>query len=446
MLYQKEFMKMKGTPYAWFADNRVKDRVNRIAKKLGVSKKKLPEKLKEFGYQDIRDWSNMEAKWELATLLAHPKSSITNIFGGSLHTIQSVGINAYRKARNIKFLKRINPEWNSIEDAEKWVIEKGVLPEFLIHELGLHKEFQAKNVSDFLKEFSTKLQSKDYLRKGELKSLQTKYKLSNHITNLASKFMSIPERMLRRDAFLAHYIKAWERFGGAIKDPNHPFLIEMGKKGVKATQFLYNAPNRPMFARSALGKVMSRFQLFSWNAVRFRNDIMRQAKMMGYTGEAGERFARTLQMDLFVFALGSMFMYSLFDNALPQPWSWFQDSANWLFGDEKERNKAFYGQLPVQIAPLQMIMPPISRIPVSALQQWVRDDYSKFTDYVVWTAFPFGRLAKDVVHPKTGWNPSRFMVKFTGIPMQDLGKKGRERKKAIEEGTYYSTPKPGFKF
>ena len=70
----------------------------------------LPKELQKFGYKDIRDWSNMEAKFELASLLAHPKSAITNIFGGSLHTIQSAGPGALKKARDIKYLKRINPK------------------------------------------------------------------------------------------------------------------------------------------------------------------------------------------------------------------------------------------------------------------------------------------------------------------------------------------------
>ena len=44
-----------------------------------IKKKNIPAELQKFGYQDIRNWSNMEAKFELASLLAHPKSAITNI-------------------------------------------------------------------------------------------------------------------------------------------------------------------------------------------------------------------------------------------------------------------------------------------------------------------------------------------------------------------------------
>jgi len=448
-MYNDPNMKIQGTAYAWWADNRVLERVNSIADKLGINKKDLPDELGKFGFKNIRDWSNMEAKFELAALLAHPKTAITNIFGGSLHTMESVGFSNMKKARDMKFLKRINPEFNNIQDVEKWVISKGVLPEMVLHELGFNKQYSDKKISGFLGELAQKFNSTDPIERKEIMTVGKKYGLTDRIAEKASLFMSVPERMLRRDAFMAHYIKAWERFGGAIKDPNHPILIEMAKKGVKATQFLYNAPNRPMFARSALGKVMSRFQLFAWNSVRFRNAVLKEAKLRGFKpGAETDRFARMMQLDLFVYALGSMFMYSLFDNALPPPWNWMQDSANWLFGDEKERNKAFFGELPVEIAPLKMIMPPISRFPVTALQQWVRDDYDKFTNMSVWTAFPFGRMVRDIAKPGSGLmdNPTFFMEKFAGIPLHAVGRRKKEQKKLEEEGKLYTTPKAGVKF
>ena len=71
-------MNVKGTPYAWWADNRVADRVNKIAKSLGMEKGSaaLPPELRKFDVHDIRNWSNMEAKYQMAALLAHPKSAI----------------------------------------------------------------------------------------------------------------------------------------------------------------------------------------------------------------------------------------------------------------------------------------------------------------------------------------------------------------------------------
>ena len=235
---------------------------------------------------------------------------------------------------------------------------------------------------------------------------------------------------------------------GAIKDPEHPFLIEIAKKGVKATQFLYEAPQRPFFARTALGKVMTRFQLYAWNSVRFRNDVIRNAKLYGFRPgtEAYNKFVRTAQIDLFVLALGNMFAYSLFDNALPQPWSWFQDTSEWLFGDEREREEAFFGTFPKAIAPLQIVAPPISRFPVSALMQWARDDYTKFTDYQMYTLLPFGRIVRDVFQPEKGLidNPSRLLEKVSGMPLRDIQRFTTERKDKIESGERYKQPKVGY--
>ena len=447
-IYNDPLMKLKGTPYAWWADSKVLDRMNKMRERLGIRKSELPKELQEFTFQDIRNWSNMEAKFELMSLLAHPKSSVTNIFGGSVHTIQSAGIPALVKAKSIKYLQRINPEWNSMQDVQQWVIKKGVVPEFLVHELGLGKEVNQAKVQKFIGELASKINSKDPIARKDILSVGKKYGLGDNIVRKASKFMEVPERMLRRDAFMAHYVRAWERFGGAIKDPNHPFLIEMAKKGVKATQFLYEAPFRPMFARTALGKVMSRFQLFAWNSARFRNDIIRQAKRYGFKpgSEAFERYRRTMTADLFVVALANMFAFSLFDNALPSPWNWFQDTSEWLFGDEKERNKAFFGMWPSKVAPLQLVTPPVARFPISGLRQWIDDDYGKFTDYYLWTALPFGRLGRDIFQPEQGLidNPMRIMEKFTGMPVMDLARQRKKKEKAIEEGTRYKQPKVGF--
>ena len=197
-------------------------------------------------------------------------------------------------------------------------------------------------------------------------------------------------------------------------------LIEMAKKGVKATQFLYSAPFRPAFARTALGKVLTRFQLWSWNSVRFRNDVNREARIYGYRPgtEAYERYKRTKQLDLFMFAMANVFMYSIFETALPAPWNWYQDTADWLLGDENERNKAFYGAWPTQVAPLQMITPPVLRVLPATARALVDDDWSKLSQYYMWTMFPFGRMARDIVGPgNIIQNPIRTIEKTTGLPL-----------------------------
>ena len=234
--------------------------------------------------------------------------------------------------------------------------------------------------------------------------------------------MRIPERMLRRDAFMAHYLQAREQFGGAIKDFDNPFLIETAKRGVKGTQFLYSSPFRPMWANSTLGRVFSRFQLWSWNSVRFRNDTIRQAHIYGWQPgtKEFERYKRMAQADLFMMALSSLFMYSLFENALPAPYNWFQDTADMLMGSEKEKERAFYGSI---IGPFQAVTPPALRLLPPMFKWMVTGDSEKLTQYYLWTMPPFGRLIRDVVGPGGAIeNPYYAITKFTGLPVMQFSK------------------------
>lgn len=435
-------MALKGTPYAAWADNKVKDRVNKMLKAVGITDKKLPEALQGVDLQTIRNLSNMEAKYEMASLLAHPKSMVGNIFGGTAHTVQSAGWRNFLHARNIKELRKINSEWKTIEDVENFVVSHGVLPDFLVYEFGLHEEYQKVQNKEFIEAVSQKISRNPNAGEESIKELAKKYKITDKVNEFAAKFMSVPEKALRRDAFMAHYLQAWNKFGGALKDPNHPFLIEMGKKGVKATQFLYSAPFRPAFARTALGKIMTRFQLWSWNAVRFRNDVAREAKIYGFLPgtEQYEKFQRTAQIDMFVFALANVFAYSLFEATLPAPWSYLQDTADWVFGDEKERDKAFFGSYPTAVAPLQLVTPPILRLLPPMMRAIVDDDWSRVSEYYAYTMFPFGRIARDVAGPGNVLeNPMRIMEKTTGFPLQQMSKGSKN----IREGKYNDKIYPG---
>ena len=441
-IYEDPHMKIKGTPYGWWADNKVRDRMNKIKNGLFKGQKLHPklEKLidTDFDFNTLRTISNMEAKFELAALLAHPKSMVANIFGGSMHTIQSAGWDYFKKANKIAELQKINPEWTSKEAVQKFVVKHGVIPEFIMYEWGLSPELRTANSRKFIEEAVTKYVGKEPDKQG-LRELAKKYQISKPMMDKAALFMSLPETKLRRDSFMAHYLRAYDKFGGAFKSFDHPFLIEYAKKGVKATQFLYNAPYRPAFARTALGKVMTRFQLWSWNAVRFRNDVIREARTRGLRPgtEAFERFKRTAQIDLFVFAMGNIFMYSLFETAMPAPWNWLQDTSDWLFGDETERDRAFFGTWPTSVAPLQMITPPILRFPAAGLTGFIKDDYSKLGDYHVYTALPFGRLGRDFSPWAKGnllENPMRLLDKWTGFPLTGLQKEAKRNKK---EKPYY---------
>jgi len=439
-IYNDPGMKVSATPYGWWADNRIKKRMQKIKDALVKDKTKYPninKLMKEIPYQTLRQISNLEAKFELASLLAHPKSAVGNVFGGSLHTIQSAGYNNWKKGRDMKWLQRINPEWKSKDDINRFIVKHGVVPDFMMHEWGLNPEVAKAGKKEFMKDVVKNMQDGKIGRK-TFNDLMHKHKLSKSMMQLAANFMSKPEMMLRRQSFMAHFVQAWERFDGAIDNVDHPFLIEQAKKGVQATQFLYSAPYRPAFARTALGKIMTRFQLWQWNAVRFRNDVAREARIFGLQEgtPAFEKFTRTLQLDLLVFALGNVFMYSLFETALPAPWNWLQDTADWVFGDEKERERTFMGTWPAKIAPLQLVTPPIARLPVAGLDAFIADDWKRFSNYHIYTMFPFGRILKDF----SPWasnnlieNPMMLIDKFTGMPMYGAQRMAKNIKK---EGVY----------
>ena len=143
-----------------------------------------------------------------------------------------------------------------------------------------------------------------------LKNIANKHGIIDSVFNKAAWFMRRPERTLRRDAFMAHYVQARERFQGGIKRFDDPILIKFGMEGVKSTQFLYSAPFRPAFARSSMGKVMTRFQLWAWNSVRFRNEVLKEARLRGWKEgtQEFERFKRMATMDLLVWGLAGTFM------------------------------------------------------------------------------------------------------------------------------------------
>ena len=65
-----------------------------------------------------------------------------------------------------------------------------------------------------------------------------------------------------------------------------------------------------------------------------------------------------------------------------------------LFGDKHEREKAFFGQYPYPIAPLQIATPPIARIPMSTFSALINNDWDRFMDYNLHTMYPFGRIVR----------------------------------------------------
>jgi hypothetical protein len=151
-----------------------------------------------------------------------------------------------------------------------------------------------------------------------------------------------------------------------------------------------------------------------------------------------ERYQRMITADMMVLALGNVFMYSLFETALPAPLGWAQDLADLVFGDEETRDRAFFGAYPGAAAPLQMFTPPSMRMVGPTMNAILNDDWSKMSSYYVWTMAPFGRIARDVLG-ESGYlreGPARFIEKSSGVPFHGSI---REAKK-LRDGKYRRGP------
>ena len=426
-------MGIKGTPYHWFADSTVKKRLNKIRNMFKGGE--MPENLDKYlDYNKIRHWTNLEAKYQLATLLAHPKTAIANVFGGSTLTIQSTGLRHWLNAQSTTHLKNnIDPSFTSPGDAGRWVEGLGVIEQFITYETGMSPHAKNTKVSKAFGEMMQAIKGDKGVEDVRLLDIWKSSGLGDALFEKAAWFMRKSERKLRRDSFIAHYLQAKDRFGDAITDRDHPFLVEWAKRGVQDTQFLYTAAFRPGFARSSLGKVMTRFQLWAWNSVAFRNKVAREAKMYNFTPGTPEyeRFKRTASIDMLVFALASTFTYSMFEANLPAPYNYLQDLGDWLMGDQTTRDRAFFGSYPTEVAPLQLITPPAGRMIGPTIKAMLDDDYSRLSDYYVWTMFPFGRLARDVKNSIE--NPVRSIESLTGFPYMNLHRFVKEEREKGNE-------------
>jgi hypothetical protein len=214
----------------------------------------------------------------------------------------------------------------------------------------------------------------------------------------------------------------------------------MAKKGVRATQFMYSAAYRPAFARTSLGKVFTRFQMYAYKSQALRGEVMRNVEIAGFDphSEEGRVAQRFVIGDMIMLALANAFTFSLFENNLPQPYGWFQDTAEWIFGDEKERDKAFFGAYPTAVAPLQVITPPALRLVGPTIKALLDDDWNRIAQYYIYTMFPFGVTGKDFM-PWVDNNlieaPQRIIDKWIGVPMFQLQRGAKKLKEQNQEDT-----------
>lgn len=421
-----------------------------------------PKDRKEYFSRKLHEFGRMEAQYELMTLLANTGTYATNIVGGSQMIIGSAGLrnfaNVFSKKKVYDMLLTSNGkpvikllDGTFVKDRAgitQYLKEQGIIDNFIQHEFeyneGLKLNLKKAGVSlkNFQRDLTVAMKGKRPNRKESIMEVVNRYGVKDIMLKYGSFFMRHSEQVNRTNAYMAHAMQVMNRFGRQAKELSlaDPFVHEMAMKGIENTQFLYQNSFRPMFMRTATGKVLTRFKLFAWNSIRVRRDFYKQAKMYGFRKGSLE-FERAKDLfltDMFMMALGGAFMFSIFDTALAPPYDWIQSLADWMYGDKKERDMAFFGS---KLGPANLLKPPIARIP-EAMGQILSGDWETFSDYTAYTLFPFGRMARQVnqlTDDRVGRGLERapeILVRFPYNQIQsriDRAKRRAERAEEIEE-------------
>ena len=449
--------KVKKTAYYKLSDENIAKKLEWVAFKLGgKDNPKLPfveelpksEQARKLALMNVaKSIGAFEAKWSLISLLSHPKTAMGNIMGGSVNTISQNGIRHFVNTKDKPFLynifkggklrdgTKITPDNVSVW-LNRFAEESGALESFIVSEAQLERGFRGTKMKNFGKEFINELK-KDYnMPDQSLYDIAKKHGLNKAVIDGGAWFMRKSERMLRRDSFLAHYLNNHEILSDLI--PNlkfdNPYLLRMATEGVKATQFLYHSSAKPAFSRTATGKMLTRFMPFAWNSIRLRKLAYQRANIYGFDMNTapGKRFQRVVMLDAFAFALANIFVSSIFDSALPPPMSYMQDTADWLFGDEKNRERAFFNQWPhPALAPLSVVTGPSLRFILGPTKAIINNDWEPFLNYQLWSWAPFGRMARSI--NRIVDVPEMWLEETTGLPVHTLAQKVRKSRKKKEE-------------
>ena len=367
---------------------------------------------KEHFSREIHNLGRLEAQYQLTSLLANTGTWSTNIFSGSMMTAGTGGTKNFLRIFSPKAIKnhlltnakgeyvvKLN-DGTVVKDRKgilKFYEEKGVIDGFIKAEFETNAPLRKglKNAGVNIKDFSNEIRMA-IKNKKSVSDVAKKYGAYDVMVQYGSFIMQNSERINRLNAMIAHSFQAMDKLGesSANLTLDDPWVFDMGQRGIELSQFLYNNAFRNAPMSTSLGKVLSRFKVFVFNSIRVRKEFYRQAKLYNFKEgtESFERFKRIYTIDLFLFALASAFMFSVFDTTLSPPLDYFQKLGDLLYGDKRERDTAFWGS---KLGPLQLLKPPIARIPDSAWEL-LNGETEKFANYTVYTMFPFGRGVRQI--------------------------------------------------
>ena len=404
----------------------------------------------------------LEGQFEMMSLLFHPKTFLTNLYGGFTNTITDVGLKPFTDSfknewwednvwgENTTYTIQDSATGKSIKktirtrrDWEEWQAFIGIFEDMLINEAAKDARFQrqgliipfeqaAKRINRLIGEkglrTNKKIKEFDDFADLTLREAAQEAGVWDAIKNTGATFMRSSEFLLRSRTWDAAYINTRKILGefGEQLPFDSPILIEIANRTVEASQFIYHATQRPNIANTSLGRIMTRFHPYAWNSIGRRIKAYKGAFADEWAGGHNtQRAQRQLTADLMALALSNIFVASIFDYALSPPMNWMQDSAALLFGDKEARDRAFFSPYPHPVlAPLTIVTPPIARFVLNPITAILNNDFEDFQKYTLYTYMPFGRFYRDA---KKTFNSPAMMGEFMfGVPIHTMHRMRRD--------------------
>jgi len=403
-----------------WSDEAIAARLTKIQNKLASF---FGLKQKEITPYDVARWSILEGQYQLLSKLAVARFVVANVFGGTVLTYQrSPGIKAvmdgYKAYINNEwpreFVKRFPFLGTEEMRPHEVVVHGGIAQEFYSSELRGKVMESTPHFRRLVAEFRKAMEMSPHDKKlgkvfESLKNASEEAGVNDAISWFGTMFIRKPEKMLRYGSFLTGYMQAMKM------GFSHEEALAFARRFVERSQFFYDAPYRMPIANSALGRIFFRFRLWTLQNLRTQKEYLQDAARIGFKkGTAPfERFERAFLSNLFMVAMASAFPYTVFDAALPAPFSWVQDLSLMFFGNDEDRKRAFWGTYG-----LSEITPPILGLPLDVMMSFVNHDFDKIMNYTIWTVFPFGRLARDI--SKSIGQPHMLMDRMTGLPFHRM--------------------------
>ena len=426
------FEKWRAFDRRFFGGKYVQRQIDRDVEN-GMSQAEADRVAKQRASNWLRSFSRAEAKYQLATLLANTRSLTNNLVGGSAMTMASVGFRNFIRASRSDYMAGISPNLATTADRIREAERYGVIETFIQKEANLTPAFQTVIGRAALKDVLKLIKQNPLAKDSEIRTILRNRGLQDKLLSTAGWFMQFSERQVRTNAFWAHYLKAREVYNiDRTTRYNDPRLIELAKKGSDASQFLYNSASRPIASATPIGKIFSRFQLYAWNSVRFRRDVYQQAKALGFRQDTPEfeRLRTALTADLMVLGLASTLPYSTFQAVAPVGFGALTSLSEYLFGDEEEREKAFFGILPYPANIIGLAAPPGLRILTTPVKGGMAlfdlmllnssEDLELFLQNDLTSLIPFGSMVKNLYRAKE--SPQMSIEFLTGLPYMALSR------------------------